>query len=89
MAAGVTFHTEPFDSGVCHQAIFRDTAGNPLSLHHRYAEPNPAGDQSTLVPREICRFGPNPRQGCPADASEQPIRADTHGLPFFAYIIDR
>lgn len=53
MAAGVTFHTEPFDSGVCHQAIFSDPAGNPLSLHHRYAEPNPAGDQRTLVPREI------------------------------------
>ena len=53
IAAGVTFHTEPFDSGVCHQAIFSDPAGNPLSLHHRYAEPNPAGDQTTLVPREI------------------------------------
>jgi predicted enzyme related to lactoylglutathione lyase len=53
IAAGVTFHTEPFDSGVCHQAIFSDPAGNPLSLHHRYAEPNPAGDQSTLVMREI------------------------------------
>ena len=53
MAAGVNFHTEPFDSGVCHQAIFSDPAGNPLSLHHRYAVPNPAGDQSTLVPREI------------------------------------
>ena len=53
IAAGVSFQTEPFDSGVCHQAICRDPAGNPLSLHHRYAEPNPAGDQSTLVPREI------------------------------------
>ena len=51
IAAGVTFHTEPFDSGVCHQAIFSDPAGNPLSLHHRYAEPNPAGDQSTLTAR--------------------------------------
>lgn len=45
IAAGVRFHTEPFDSGVCHQAICSDPAGNPLSLHHRYAEPNPAGDQ--------------------------------------------
>jgi len=53
IAAGVTFHTEPFDSGVCHQAIFSDPAGNPLSLHHRYAEPNPAGDQSTFVTREV------------------------------------
>jgi predicted enzyme related to lactoylglutathione lyase len=49
IAAGVRFHTEPFDSGVCHQAIFSDPAGNPLSLHHRYAEPNPAGDQATMV----------------------------------------
>ena len=30
IAAGVRFHTEPFDSGVCHQAIFSDPAGNPL-----------------------------------------------------------
>ena len=36
-AAGVEFLTETFDSGVCHQAIFRDPAGNPLDLHHRYA----------------------------------------------------
>lgn len=36
-AEGVTFVTETFDSGVCHQAIFRDPAGNPLGLHHRYA----------------------------------------------------
>jgi hypothetical protein len=25
------------DSGVCHQAFFRDPAGNTLNLHHRYA----------------------------------------------------
>ncbi len=36
-AAGVTFVTETFDSGVCHQAIFKDPAGNTLDLHHRYA----------------------------------------------------
>ncbi len=36
-AAGVEFVTETFDSGVCHQAIFKDPAGNPLDLHHRYA----------------------------------------------------
>ncbi len=36
-AAGVKFMTETFDSGVCHQAIFPDPAGNPLYLHHRYA----------------------------------------------------
>lgn len=37
--AGVTFATETFDSGICHQAIFHDPAGNPLDLHHRYAPP--------------------------------------------------
>jgi predicted enzyme related to lactoylglutathione lyase len=36
-AAGVEFLMDTIDSGVCHQAIFRDPAGNPLDLHHRYA----------------------------------------------------
>ena len=36
-ARGVQFVTETFDSGVCHQAIFLDPAGNSLDLHHRYA----------------------------------------------------
>jgi predicted enzyme related to lactoylglutathione lyase len=36
-AAGVEFVTDTFDSGVCHQAIFKDPDGNPLGLHHRYA----------------------------------------------------
>ena len=36
-AQGVQFVTETFDSGVCHQAIFLDPAGNSLDLHHRYA----------------------------------------------------
>jgi predicted enzyme related to lactoylglutathione lyase len=45
LAAGVEFRTEVFDSGVCHQAIFADPAGNPLDLHHRYAPPKPGGDQ--------------------------------------------
>jgi predicted enzyme related to lactoylglutathione lyase len=40
-AQGVTFVTDLIDSGVCHQAIFLDPAGNALDLHHRYA-PNPA-----------------------------------------------
>ena len=35
--AGVEFKTATFDSGVCHQAIFVDPAGNSLDLHHRYA----------------------------------------------------
>jgi len=34
---GVQFVTETMDSGVCHQAIFVDPAGNSLSIHHRYA----------------------------------------------------
>jgi predicted enzyme related to lactoylglutathione lyase len=38
-ARGVTFVTDVFDSGVCHQAIFRDPSGNTLALHHRYALP--------------------------------------------------
>lgn len=39
-AQGVKFVTDMIDSGVCHQAIFLDPAGNALDLHHRYA-PNP------------------------------------------------
>ena len=35
-AKGVTF-VDGFDSGVCHQAIFLDSEGNTLILHHRYA----------------------------------------------------
>jgi predicted enzyme related to lactoylglutathione lyase len=40
-AEGVEFVSGMIDSGVCHQAIFLDPAGNSLDLHHRYA-PNPA-----------------------------------------------
>jgi predicted enzyme related to lactoylglutathione lyase len=36
-AQGVEFVGDIIDSGVCHQAIFRDPAGNTLDLHHRYA----------------------------------------------------
>ncbi|HEX8120727.1 MAG TPA: VOC family protein [Solirubrobacteraceae bacterium] len=36
-AQGVEFVSEPFDSGVCWQAIFLDPTGNVLDLHHRYA----------------------------------------------------
>ena len=35
-AAGVEVN-EFWDSGVCHGAGFRDPAGNPILLHHRYA----------------------------------------------------
>jgi predicted enzyme related to lactoylglutathione lyase len=34
---GVEFVSDLIDSGVCHQAIFKDPAGNSLGLHHRYA----------------------------------------------------
>jgi predicted enzyme related to lactoylglutathione lyase len=34
---GVQFVSDLIDSGVCHQAIFKDPAGNSLGLHHRYA----------------------------------------------------
>jgi predicted enzyme related to lactoylglutathione lyase len=34
---GVSFKGETIDSGVCHQAIFEDSEGNILDLHHRYA----------------------------------------------------
>ena len=36
-AAGVEFIGETIDSGVCHQAPFKDPDGNVLILHHRYA----------------------------------------------------
>ena len=36
--AGVEFEfAEPYDSGVCHMAFFKDPDGNVLMLHHRYA----------------------------------------------------
>jgi catechol 2,3-dioxygenase-like lactoylglutathione lyase family enzyme len=36
-AAGVSFHGETIDSGVCHMAIFNDPDGNVLMFHNRYA----------------------------------------------------
>jgi catechol 2,3-dioxygenase-like lactoylglutathione lyase family enzyme len=38
-AKGVVFDFEdsPFDTGVCHMAIFKDPDGNALMLHRRYA----------------------------------------------------
>ena len=35
--AGVEFHAETIDSGVCFIAPFTDPDGNSLMLHHRYA----------------------------------------------------
>jgi len=36
-AKGVEFDGETIDTGVCHQALFRDPDGNSLLLHRRYA----------------------------------------------------
>ena len=36
-AAGVEFHGETLDTGVCHMAFFNDPDGNALMLHRRYA----------------------------------------------------
>ena len=35
--AGVAFEGDIFDTGVCHMAFFRDSEGNALMLHRRYA----------------------------------------------------
>jgi catechol 2,3-dioxygenase-like lactoylglutathione lyase family enzyme len=43
-AKGVAFDGETVDTGVCHQAFFRDPDGNALMLHRRYA-PFPDGRQ--------------------------------------------
>ena len=37
-AKGIEFRGGVLDSGVCHQAFFADPDGNPLALHHRYAD---------------------------------------------------
>jgi predicted enzyme related to lactoylglutathione lyase len=34
---GIAFTAPTLDSGVCHQAFFKDPDGNALALHHRYA----------------------------------------------------
>jgi catechol 2,3-dioxygenase-like lactoylglutathione lyase family enzyme len=35
---GVEFMGDTIDSGVCHQAFFRDPDGNVVGIHHRYAD---------------------------------------------------
>ncbi len=35
-AKGVAFFGDVFDTGVCHMAMFADTEGNHLMLHHRH-----------------------------------------------------
>jgi predicted enzyme related to lactoylglutathione lyase len=42
-AQGVAFHGDILDTGVCHMAFFRDSEGNALMLHRRYAPPNAEG----------------------------------------------
>ena len=37
---GVEFEGEILDTGVCHMAFFRDSEGNALMLHRRYAPPS-------------------------------------------------
>jgi catechol 2,3-dioxygenase-like lactoylglutathione lyase family enzyme len=39
-ARGVDFEGEILDTGVCHMAFFRDSEGNGLMLHRRYAPSN-------------------------------------------------
>ena len=39
-AKGVEFDGDIRDTGVCHMAFFKDSEGNQLMLHHRYAPPN-------------------------------------------------
>ena len=34
---GIEFEGDVLDTGVCHMAFFRDSEGNALMLHHRYA----------------------------------------------------
>jgi predicted enzyme related to lactoylglutathione lyase len=36
-AKGVEFGGEPYDTGVCHMAVFKDPDGNSIMLHRRYA----------------------------------------------------
>ena len=43
-SAGVAFHADTLDSGVCHMAHFSDPDGNALMLHHRYAPPGQKPD---------------------------------------------
>jgi hypothetical protein len=43
-----------WDSGVCHGAGFRDPAGNPILLHHRYA---PMGRADALAVYRGLRLG--------------------------------
>lgn len=41
--AGVQFHGETMDTGVCHMAFGADFDGNGIILHRRYVPPRPEG----------------------------------------------
>ena len=42
---GIEFQGDTLDSGVCHQAFFKDPDGNALAIHNRYApEPTAPGE---------------------------------------------
>jgi hypothetical protein len=41
--AGVEFHGDILDTGVCHMAFFADTDGNGLMPHRRYAPARASG----------------------------------------------
>jgi predicted enzyme related to lactoylglutathione lyase len=49
--AGVEFHGETFDSGVCNGAPFTDPDGNRLLLHRRYAALEPYDKPATEIQR--------------------------------------
>jgi predicted enzyme related to lactoylglutathione lyase len=49
--AGVEFHSDTFDSGVCNGAPFTDPDGNTLLLHRRYAPLEPWEAPATDVQR--------------------------------------
>jgi catechol 2,3-dioxygenase-like lactoylglutathione lyase family enzyme len=49
-ARGVSFGAQTLDSGVCHQAFFRDPDGNVLAIHHRYAPDTTAPTETAGEP---------------------------------------
>jgi catechol 2,3-dioxygenase-like lactoylglutathione lyase family enzyme len=72
-AAGVEFHGETFDSGVCNGAPFTDPVGNRLLLHRRYAPLEPWGPPAT----EILR----------TDFIGVPVRDRADGVAFYGEVL--
>ena len=50
---------EPYDSGVCHMAFFKDPDGNSLILHHRHARTPTARRRSHAGRARRLRVGPD------------------------------